>query len=110
MTRTEASGTQSTGSPAGLTVAGIVAGLGPLWLFAIAAFAGPGPWTSSLIFAVPVLASTTVAIWAALRLARRGHRAAAWTVAIVALVAGVIGYAAWVYLASLGIRFGDGPL
>lgn len=110
MARMEGSETQVAGSPAGLVVAGIVGGLGPLWLFAIAAFAGPGPRTSALVFGIPVLATTAVAIWASLRLARRGERAAAWSVALVALIGGLIGYVAWVYLASLGIRFGDGPL
>ncbi|BDZ55025.1 hypothetical protein [Agromyces marinus] len=89
---------------------GIVLGLAPVWLFAIAAFAGPGPASAVLTFAVPVLAATAGTVWAWVRLRRAGATGRARTVAIVGIVAGLLGYAAWGYLVSLGIRFGDGPL
>lgn len=92
-----------------LTLGGVAAATAPAWLFAIAAGAF-GPRTATLAFALPVLASTALAIWASLALRRRGSRGAALTVGIVALVIGVLMYVAWAYLAGLGIRFGDGPL
>ncbi|MCD2444361.1 hypothetical protein LQ757_18935 [Agromyces sp. SYSU K20354] len=89
---------------------GIVLGLAPAWLFVIAAFTGLGPATASLTFALPVLAATAGTVWAWVQLRRAGAIGPERVVAIVAIVPGILGYGAWVYLANLGIRFGDGPL
>lgn len=91
-------------------VLGVIAGLGPLWLFAVAAFSRLGPASASMAFGVPVLVTTAVAVWIALRLGTVGARTAALTVGWVALVAGVLGYIPWIYIAALGIQFGNGPL
>ncbi len=109
MTDTDVPAQHSTSTAVWVTV-GIIAGLGPAWLFAIAAFSGLGPASASASFALPVLAATAIAMWIAVRLARAGARTAALTVGIVALVAGVLADIAWVYLAALGVQFGNGPL
>jgi hypothetical protein len=76
-------------------------------MLAIGLFSGGGPRTTVLSFAVPVLLSTALAVWATLNL---GSRRSRWAVGITAIVVGVVSYPIWFYLASLGIRFGDGPL
>jgi len=91
-------------------IVGIVCALAPVWLFAIAAFVGLGPASATLVFALPVLASTVVAVLAWVRLRKVGARGAALTVGILALVFGLVGYFLWVNLAITGIQFGDGPL
>ena len=99
------------GRPAGgLAALGIIGGIAPAILFVASAFSGLGPRTAVLVSAAPVLIATAVTIWVGLRLQRSGRKAAARWVAGIAIVVGVPAYVAWIYLASLGIQFGDGPL
>ncbi|WP_353807186.1 hypothetical protein [Agromyces sp. SYSU T00194] len=91
-------------------IAGIVCALAPVWLFAIAAFVGLGPASATLVFALPVVVSSVVAILAFLRLRKVGARGAALTVGILTIVFGVVGYFLWINLAWTGMQFGDGPL
>ncbi|GEM_PF-5299245 len=91
-------------------VIGIVCALAPMWLFAIAAFVGLGPASATLVFALPVIASTVVAVSAWARLRKVGARGAALTVGILAIVFGLVGYFLWANLAWVGMQFGNGPL
>lgn len=97
-------------APGGLVAAGYVLALAPLWLFAVAAFSGLGPRTATLVFAVPVLLSTVGTILVARRVAAAGSAPQGRVIGLVGLVLGGLGYLLWVYLASVGITFGDGPL
>lgn len=95
-------------------VVGLICATAPAWLFAwvgLGSFGGGGvgPRTATLTFAVPVVLSTVLAIWIAVRLARRDERRIGLVIGWITLVIGVIAYAAWIYLATLGIQFGDGP-
>lgn len=89
---------------------GLICGTAPGWLFVIAALGGPGPLTASLIYALPVLASTTLAVWIAVRLLSVGVRSGGITVGVVTLVVGILAYPAWIYLLALGLQYGDGPV
>jgi len=90
--------------------AGVILGLGPLVLFAIAALAQlGGPLISVAVFGLPVVASTVLAVLVIRRLLRAGHIGWGYSVAAVTIFAGVIGYVLWIFLALLAVQFGNAP-
>jgi len=92
-------------------IAGLLLGLGPLLLFAVAALANlGGPLISVAVFGIPILATTVFAILVIRRLLRARQIGWGYSVAAVTIFAGVVGYLLWLFLALLAIQFGNGPL
>ncbi|GAA2968069.1 MULTISPECIES: hypothetical protein [Microbacterium] len=101
---------QPVGSAPAWGIAGIILGLGPLLLFAVAAAANlGGPLISVAVFGLPVLATTVFAVLVIRRLLRARQIGWGYTVAAVTIFAGVVGYLLWFFLALLAIQFGNGP-
>ena len=101
---------QPVGSAPAWGIAGIILGLGPLLLFAVAAAASlGGPLISVAVFGLPVLATTVFAVLVIRRLLRARQIGWGYTVAAVTIFAGVVGYLLWLFLALLAIQFGNGP-
>lgn len=101
---------QPVGSAAPWGIAGIILGLGPLLLFAVAALADlGGPLISVAVFGLPVLATTVFAVLVIRRLLRARQIGWGYTVAAVTIFAGVIGYVLWLFLTLLAIQFGNAP-
>lgn len=93
-----------------LGVIGVIFAIGPGLLMTWAAFfANVGPRTAAMVYTLPILLSTLLAIMLAVLLVRRGQRRWGMTVGWIALVVGVISYVVWAIVVVVGFQSGDGP-